>query len=121
MFTTVAEMFVENLTAAGVRRICGIVGDSLNGLTGAIRRDGRIECGRMRHQEAAAFAAGAEAHLTGELAVCAGSCGRGNLRLPAPPAITLDMAKSFSLYMLKALFNGRGEHLVDLAKTNLWS
>lgn len=121
MFTTVAEMFVENLTAAGVKRIYGIVGDILNGLTGAIRRDGRIEWGHMRHEEAAAFAAGAEAHLTGELAVCAGSCGQGNLHLPAPPAITLDMARSFSLYMLKAPFNGRGEDLVDLAKTNLWS
>jgi pyruvate dehydrogenase (quinone) len=59
----------------------GIVGDSLNGLTDAIRRQGKIEWIHVRHEEVAAFAAGAEAHLTGELAVCAGSCGPGNLHL----------------------------------------
>ena len=79
--TTVADQFAEILAAAGVKRIYGIVGDSLNGLTDAIRRQGKIEWMHVRHEEVAAFAAGAEAHLTGELAVCAGSCGPGNLHL----------------------------------------
>jgi len=78
---TVADQFVETLAAAGVKRVYGIVGDSLNGLTDAIRRQGKIEWIHVRHEEVAAFAAGAEAHLTGELAVCAGSCGPGNLHL----------------------------------------
>jgi pyruvate dehydrogenase (quinone) len=78
---TVAEQFVTTLAAAGVKRIYGIVGDSLNGLTDSIRRNGKIEWIHVRHEEVAAFAAGAEAHLTGELAVCAGSCGPGNLHL----------------------------------------
>jgi pyruvate dehydrogenase (quinone) len=78
---SVAEQFAETLAAAGVKRIYGIVGDSLNGVTDAIRRQGKIEWVHVRHEEVAAFAAGAEAHLTGELAVCAGSCGPGNLHL----------------------------------------
>ena len=78
---TVADQFAETLAIAGVKRIYGIVGDSLNGLTDAIRRQGKIEWLHVRHEEVAAFAAGAEAHLTGELAVCAGSCGPGNLHL----------------------------------------
>src|SRR5437899_8781539 len=81
MAKTVADQFAEVLAAVGVKRIYGIVGDSLNGLTDALRRQGKIEWVPMRHEEAAAFAAGAEAHLTGELAVCAGSCGPGNLHL----------------------------------------
>jgi len=79
--TTVAEQFAATLAAAGVKRIYGIVGDSLNGLTDAIRRQGKIQWVHVRHEEVAAFAAGAEAHITGELAVCAGSCGPGNLHL----------------------------------------
>src|SRR6202161_3481739 len=75
MAKTVADQFAEILAAAGVKRIYGIVGDSLNGLTDSIRRQGKIEWVHVRHEEVAAFAAGAEAHLTGELAVCAGSCG----------------------------------------------
>src|ERR1700720_1817638 len=81
MAKTVADQFAEVLAIAGVKRIYGIVGDSLNGLTDAIRRQGKIEWLHVRHEEVAAFAAGAEAHLTGELAVCAGSCGPGNLHL----------------------------------------
>jgi pyruvate dehydrogenase (quinone) len=81
MAKNVADQFAEILAAAGVKRIYGIVGDSLNGLTDAIRRQGKIEWVHVRHEEVAAFAAGAEAHLTGELAVCAGSCGPGNLHL----------------------------------------
>jgi pyruvate dehydrogenase (quinone) len=81
MARSVADQFVETLVAAGVKRIYGIVGDSLNGLTDAVRRQGKIEWLHVRHEEVAAFAAGAEAHLTGEIAVCAGSCGPGNLHL----------------------------------------
>jgi pyruvate dehydrogenase (quinone) len=81
MAKTVADQFAETLAVAGVKRIYGIVGDSLNGLTDSIRRQGKIEWLHIRHEEVAAFAAGAEAHLTGELAVCAGSCGPGNLHL----------------------------------------
>ena len=78
---TVADQFAETLAAAGVKRIYGIVGDSLNGLTDSIRRQGKIAWVHVRHEEVAAFAASAEAHLTGTLAVCAGSCGPGNLHL----------------------------------------
>jgi pyruvate dehydrogenase (quinone) len=78
---TVADQFAEILAAAGVKRIYGVVGDSLNGITDAIRRQGRIAWLHVRNEEAGAFAAGADAHLTGELAVCAGSCGPGNLHL----------------------------------------
>ncbi len=78
---TVADQFADTLAAAGVKRIYGIVGDSLNGITDAIRRQNKIEWIHVRHEEVAAFAACAEAHLTGSLAVCAGSCGPGNLHL----------------------------------------
>src|ERR1700722_4728764 len=81
MARSVADQFVQTLAAAGVKRVFGIVGDSLNGITDAIRRHGEIEWIHVRHEEVAAFAAGAEAHLTGNLAVCAGSCGPGNLHL----------------------------------------
>jgi pyruvate dehydrogenase (quinone) len=81
MTKTVADQFIETLVSAGVKRIYGVVGDSLNGLTDVIRRRGDIEWVHVRHEEAAAFAATAEAHITGNLAVCAGSCGPGNLHL----------------------------------------
>jgi pyruvate dehydrogenase (quinone) len=78
---TIADLMAETLHSIGVRRVYGVVGDSLNGFTDALRRQQDIQWVHMRHEEAAAFAAGAEAHLTGELAVCAGSCGPGNLHL----------------------------------------
>jgi pyruvate dehydrogenase (quinone) len=81
MGATVAEVMVGTLKASGVRRVYGIPGDSLNGFTDALRRDGGVAWEHVRHEEAAAFAAAAEAALTGELAVCAGSCGPGNLHL----------------------------------------
>jgi pyruvate dehydrogenase (quinone) len=77
----VAELLVDVLAEAGVRRIYGVCGDSLNGITDSIRATGKLDWVHLRHEEVAAFAAGAEAHLTGELAVCAGSCGPGNLHL----------------------------------------
>ncbi|MEU9375909.1 pyruvate dehydrogenase [Streptomyces sp. NPDC048255] len=77
----VAEQFVDILVRAGVRRMYGVVGDSLNPVVDAIRRTGDIEWIQVRHEETAAFAAGAEAQITGRLAACAGSCGPGNLHL----------------------------------------
>jgi pyruvate dehydrogenase (quinone) len=81
MAATVAEVMVTILKDSGVRQVYGIPGDSLNGFTDAMRRDGGIVWQHVRHEEAAAFAAAGEAALTGELAVCAGSCGPGNLHL----------------------------------------
>jgi len=81
MAKTTADLMAETLRQVGVRRIYGVVGDSLNGFTDALRRQKEIDWIHVRHEEGAAFAAGAEAHLTGELAVCAGSCGPGNLHL----------------------------------------
>lgn len=77
----VAEQFVDILARAGVRRMYGVVGDSLNPVVDAIRRNAAIDWVQVRHEEAAAFAAGAEAQITGKLAACAGSCGPGNLHL----------------------------------------
>jgi pyruvate dehydrogenase (quinone) len=81
MSATGADYMAAALLQAGVKRIYGVVGDSLNGFTDALRRIEKIEWVHMRHEEGAAFAAGAEAHITGQLAVCAGSCGPGNLHL----------------------------------------
>jgi pyruvate dehydrogenase (quinone) len=79
--TTVAQHLVEALVNAGVRRVYGIVGDSLNSIVDAIHDNEKIEWIHVRHEEVGAFAASAEAQLTGNLAVCAGSCGPGNLHL----------------------------------------
>jgi pyruvate dehydrogenase (quinone) len=81
MAKKVADLLVEVLAEAGVRQIYGVCGDSLNGITDSIRAKKRLQWIHVRHEETAAFAAGAEAHLTGRLAVCAGSCGPGNLHL----------------------------------------
>lgn len=78
---TIAAQIVEQLIAAGVTKVHGVVGDSLNSITDEIRQSKQIEWIHYRHEEAAAFAAGAEAQLTGKLAVCAGSCGPGNMHL----------------------------------------
>src|ERR1700760_4465399 len=81
MAKRVADLLVDVLVEAGVQRVYGVSGDSLNGITDSIRTRREIEWVHVRHEEAAAFAAGAEAHITGKLAVCAGSCGPGNLHL----------------------------------------
>ena len=78
---TVAQLLIDTLVSAGVKRVFGVVGDSLNGVTDTIRTNKHLTWVHMRHEEVAAFAAGAEAHLTGSLAVCAGSCGPGNMHL----------------------------------------
>jgi len=81
MAKRVADLLVDVLVRANVQRIYGVPGDSLNGITDSLRSRDNIKWVGMRHEEAAAFAAGAEAHLTGKLAVCAGSCGPGNMHL----------------------------------------
>lgn len=81
MSKTIADLLVETLSNAGVQRIWGVTGDSLNGINDSLRRFKRIEWVPVRHEETAAFAAGAEAAVTGKLAVCAGSCGPGNMHL----------------------------------------
>src|SRR6202789_1231098 len=81
MSKTVAAKLVEILEHAGIKHIHGVVGDSLNGITDQLRKSEKIKWIHYRHEEAAAFAAGAEAQLTGKLAVCAGSCGPGNMHL----------------------------------------
>ncbi|KDP95854.1 pyruvate dehydrogenase [Brevundimonas sp. EAKA] len=81
MSMTVADLLAKTLASAGVSRIWGVTGDSLNGLNDSLRRFDQIEWMHVRHEETAAFAAGAEAAITGKLAVCAGSCGPGNLHL----------------------------------------
>ena len=77
----VADLIIGTPKNVGVKRIDGVVGDSLNGITDALQQDGSIRWLHTRHEEAAAFAASGEAQVTGELAVCAGSCGPGNLHL----------------------------------------
>jgi pyruvate dehydrogenase (quinone) len=77
----VADLIAETLVQAGVKRVFGVVGDSLNGLTEALRKRKAIDWIHVRHEEVAAFAAAGEAQITGQLAVCAGSCGPGNLHL----------------------------------------
>lgn len=77
----IADLITDTLIAAGVERIWGVTGDSLNAINDSLRRSGAIEWMHVRHEEVAAFSAGAEAAATGKLAVCAGSCGPGNLHL----------------------------------------
>jgi pyruvate dehydrogenase (quinone) len=79
----VADVFIETMLKAGVKRVYGVAGDSLNGLTDAIRSHEGIEWRMVRHEEVAAYAAGGESQVTGRLAVCAGSCGPGNMHLIA--------------------------------------
>src|SRR5437016_10064005 len=81
MAKNIAQLMVDTLVQAGVERVYGLPGDSLNGFTDSIRKQNKLQWIHVRHEETAAFAAGAEAHLTGRLAVCAGSCGPGNMHL----------------------------------------
>jgi pyruvate dehydrogenase (quinone) len=78
---TVADQLVEILLAGGAQRVYGVVGDSLNPVVDAVRRHDGLDWVSVRHEETGAFAAGADAQLTGRLGVCAGSCGPGNLHL----------------------------------------
>jgi pyruvate dehydrogenase (quinone) len=78
MSKRVADALVETLQAAGVKTCYGIVGDTLNRIAHAIDRS-KIDWVHMRHEEAGAFAAGAEAQLTGHLTACASTCSPGSL------------------------------------------
>lgn len=78
---TIADVLISTLLNAGIKRIYGIVGDSLNAVLDAVRSSGKIEWIGVRHEEVAAFAAGADSLLNGSIAVCAGSSGPGNLHL----------------------------------------
>ena len=79
MSQTVADVIIDTLAGAGAARCYGVPGDTLNHVTDAIRRSGKIRFVHVRHEEAGGFAAGADAMLTGKLALCAGSCGPGSL------------------------------------------
>src|SRR5260370_10012373 len=81
MAKNIAQLMVDTLVQAGVERVYGLPGDSLNGFTDSIRKQKKLQWIHVRHEETAAFAAGAEAHLTRRLAVCAESCGPGNMHL----------------------------------------
>src|SRR5471030_3053587 len=81
VLSKVADVLVETLLKAGVKRVYGVAGDSLNGITESIRAHDGIDWMMVRHEEVAAFAAGGESQITGQLTVCAGSCGPGNLHL----------------------------------------
>ena len=76
-----ADELIRRLAEAGVERLYGIVGDSLNPVTDALRLNNKVKFIHVRHEETAAFAAGAEAQLSGKLTACAGSCCPGNLHL----------------------------------------
>jgi len=164
MSRTAAAFMAETLQQAGVRRVYGVVGDSLNGFTDALRAMGTIDWVHMRHEEGAAFAAGAEAHVTGangfldtgveltnpNFAKMAESMGikgirverpqelRGALNsafehdgpvlvdvvsarqeLAMPPKTTFEEAYHFGMFLMKAVLDGRGAELIDLAKVNL--
>jgi pyruvate dehydrogenase (quinone) len=99
---TVAHPLVETPVKAGVKHVFGVAGDSLNGITDTIRVTKEVEWLPMRHEEVGAFAAGAEAHLTGSLAVCAGSCGPGN-----PPDQRGVFRKTLRLCEMPRAFNAR--------------
>src|SRR3954470_17304375 len=93
----VADELIARLEEAGVERIYGVVGDSLNPVTDGIRRSGgKLKFIQMRNEEAGAFAAGADAQLTGKLAVCAGSCGPGNLHLTTASSTATARARPSS-------------------------
>jgi pyruvate dehydrogenase (quinone) len=133
---TIAQLLVDTLIRAGVTRIHGIVGDSANAIAHEIKQTKTIEWLHYRHEEAAAFAAGAEAQLTGTLAVCIGSCGPGNLHLingiydahrsMAPvlviathiPSTEVGKAKGFGLYMGRQLLDGKLKEVVQTVDTN---
>ena len=113
----IADLLVATMEQAGVKRIFGIVGDSLNGLTEALRSRGTIAWVHVRHEEVAAFAAAGEAQITGDLAVCAGSCGPGKHPRLRPP-ITLRASRrkrsgnSNSMMKIRATTRRNPEHRI---------
>jgi pyruvate dehydrogenase (quinone) len=138
----VADQSADTLAAAGVKRIYGVVGDSLNGLTDAIRRQGQKSTGFLdfgtefknpnfaamaeaagirgiRIETAAEVADGIGAALAHDGPVLVDAV-VNRTELAMPPSVTVEMAKGFTLYMVKAVMNGRGDEVIDLARSNLW-
>jgi pyruvate dehydrogenase (quinone) len=116
MSLTTSDLVVETVAKAGVRRAYGLPGDSLNGLTDALRRNGNLAWEHVRHEEAAAFALRA-AFDHDECALVDVVTARQELSLP--PTITLEQIKGFTLYATRSVLSGRGDELLDLAKTNV--
>jgi len=119
--SNVAKLLVDTLAAAGVRRIYGVVGDSLNGMTECLRKQDRIEWIGVRHEEED------PGELPGAVRGTLAHAGPALLdvvvnrqELAMPPSIELEQAKGFTLYMMHAVLSGRGDEVFDLAKTNLW-
>ncbi|HEV7804376.1 MAG TPA: thiamine pyrophosphate-binding protein [Solirubrobacteraceae bacterium] len=108
---TLAEQLIDVVRQAGVQRVYRVVGDSLNPVLDAIRRTDGIERVHVRNQEAGAFAAAAEAQLTGRQAVCAGSCAPGNTHL-------LQGLKGFALAADKVVLGGGVGNMLELARAN---
>ena len=135
--STVADQFAATLAAAGVKRVYGVVGDSLNGLTDALRRQGKIEWVHelanpnfaamaeavgvrgIRLQDSSEVEEGIAAALAHDGPVLIDAV-VNRTELAMPPSITAEMAKGFTLYMVKAVMSGRGDEVIDLARTNLW-
>jgi thiamine pyrophosphate-dependent acetolactate synthase large subunit-like protein len=109
---SLAEQPIDVVRQAGVERVDGTVGDSLNPVVDAIRRTDGIEWVHVRNEEAGAFAAAAEAQLTGRLAVCAGSCGPGDTHL-------LQGLKGFALAAGKVVLDGGVGNMLELARANV--
>ena len=107
--STVAELIVEALANHGVSSVWGVVGDALNPVTDAIRREDRVEWIGVRHEEVAAFAASAQAQLTGDLAVCMGTVGPG-LDPPAQRSLRRQEVARTRAGHLRAGAAGRGRH-----------
>jgi thiamine pyrophosphate-dependent acetolactate synthase large subunit-like protein len=110
--STLADQLMEVLLEARVERVYGVVGDSLNPVVDAIRRTEGIEWVHVRNEEAGAFAAAAEAQLTGRLAVCTGSCGPGDTHV-------LQALKGFALAAGKVVLDGGVGNMLELARANV--
>lgn len=102
MKQTIADLLIDSLLQAGVKRIYGIVGDSLNAVLDSIRRSGKIEWIGVRHEEVAAFAAGSDSLLSGSIAVCAGSSGPGTFILSM--ACMIAIAAGFPFWLSRPIF-----------------
>jgi pyruvate dehydrogenase (quinone) len=125
---TLAEQLIDVLRQAAVERVYGVVGDGLNPVVDAIRRADGIERVRVRDEEAGAFAAAAEAQLTGRLAVCARSCGPGNTHLiqgvydahrTGAPVLAIASQKGFALAAGKVALDAGVRNMLELARANV--
>jgi thiamine pyrophosphate-dependent acetolactate synthase large subunit-like protein len=119
MVRTVADQFAEVLATAGVKRVYGIVGDGLNGLTDSLRRAKQVGIRAIRLEAAGEVEEGIAESLTRDGPVLVDVV-VNRTELALPPSITVEMAKGFTLCMVKAILSGRGDEVIDLARTNLW-